>query len=143
MGEVEGEVEMTTCAACGLKLHKPKPEAVEKVRSQFPGFKTGQLCCFCYNEADSLSLILSHPEGVVVRLRAPSTRDGTHKNTWQTTKKFIYVRGVPPEGKRWDFVLARLVYANNRVIILKFSRFLASLEEEAMKITEKEGYEWL
>jgi len=131
------------CSACGSLLHRPSPQAILKVQAQFPGFQTGQLCCFCYNVANTLSLILSHPNGVVVRLRKPSAQDGRHKNTWQTTKKYVYVRRIPPGLKRWDFVLAALTYANNRVIILKFVKFIASSSWEAEQIAKKEGYGWI
>jgi len=126
--------EKPVCLGCGQPLHTPDMEALQKLRDM--GFNAGQFCCSCFNVISKLYAILSNNKQAVVILYARSHGDGQHYSWWATARHVV-VRGlpVPPEeddwksGYRGKAVLGRPVYANPKIIILKFLRWVSDEEE--------------
>jgi len=119
----------TKCVLCGRGLHTPADEALAKLRDL--GFPAGQFCCVCFSMYSKIYTILSQPDKTVaVRLNCKTKGDGSHKNTWYTTAHNVVIRHIPEDLKRYDFVIGKLVFANNHIIILRFLR----------KLTEKAEY---
>jgi len=127
-------LQVAKCLLCNRKLDQPALDALGRLRQY--GFPAEQLCCWCFSNYSKIYAILTQPDNLfVAQLNTPVSQgaDGGHGATWWTTSENVVVRRVPPQAKRYDFVEAKLVFGNHKIII---GKVLALVEQRGKRIAD-------